>query len=144
MALPPLGNSDHIVVLASIDFPSYLQWDAPFHCIAYDYSCANWDSLHDHLRDVPMEDIFKPCASAAASEFFGWVQVGIDVYLHCMYQVKPHLSPWFSAACAAGIVHRNHFFSLHQQNKSSEYKVKFRQASNPCKRVLKAAKLNIC
>ena len=60
---------------------------------------------------------------------------------HCKYQVKPHSSPWFSAACAAGIVHRNNFFCVYQQNKSSESKVKFRQASNCCKRVLEAAKL---
>ena len=43
VAFPPLGNSDHIVVSVSIDFPSYSQWDAPFHCIAYDYSHADWD-----------------------------------------------------------------------------------------------------
>ena len=24
-----------------------------------DYSCAAWDGLHDHLKDVPWEDIFK-------------------------------------------------------------------------------------
>ena len=54
--------------------------------------------------------------------------------------MKPHSSPWFSAACAAAIVYRNHFFCLYQQNKS-ECKVKFRQASNLCKRVLEAAKL---
>ena len=41
----------------------------------------------------------------------------------------------------SAIVHRNHFFRLYQQNKSSESKVKFRQASNRCKRVLEAAKL---
>ena len=35
------------------------------HHIANDYSCADWDSLHDHLRDVPWEDIFKLIASAA-------------------------------------------------------------------------------
>ena len=58
-----------------------------------------------------------------------WVQVAIDVHIpHRKYQVKPHSSPWFSAACAAAIVHRNHFFRLYQQNKSSESKVKFRQA----------------
>ena len=94
------------------------------------------------MRDVPWDDIFKLSASAAASEFCEWVQVGIDVYIpHRKYQVKPHSSPWFSAACAAAIVHRNHFFCLYQQNKSSESKVKFRQASNRCKRVLEAAKL---
>ena len=37
--------------------------------------------------------------------------------------------------------HRNHFFHLYQHNKSSASKVKFRQASNHCKKVLEAAKL---
>ena len=57
-----------------------------------------------------------------------------DVYIpHHKYQVKPHLSPWFSATCVAAIVHRNNFFHLYEQNKFSESKVKFRQASNCCK-----------
>ena len=113
-----------------------------FHCIVYDYSCADWDGLHDSLRDVPWEDIFKLSASAAASEFRVWVQVGVDVYIpHRKYQVRPHSSASFSAACAAAIVHRNHFFHLYQKDKYSESKVKFRQASNCCKMVLEAAKL---
>ena len=113
MAFPPLGNSDHVVVSVSIDFPTNSQQDAPFHRIAYDYSRADWDGLCDHLRDVPWEDIFKLSASAAASEFCEWVQVEIDVYIaHRKYQVKPHPSPWFSAACVATIFHRNHFFCL--------------------------------
>ena len=37
MAFPPLGNSDHVVVSVFIDFSTNSQWDAPFHCIAYDY-----------------------------------------------------------------------------------------------------------
>ena len=96
MAFPPLGNPDHVVVSVSINFPSNSQRDAPFHRIAYAYSRADWDSLHDHLRDVPWEDIFKLDASGAASKFCEWVQVGIDVYIaHRKYQVKPHSSPWF-------------------------------------------------
>ena len=142
MAFPPLGNSDHVVVSVSIDFPTYSQQDVPFHRIAYDYSRADWDGLRDHLRDVPWKDIFKLSASAAASEFCEWVQVRIDVYIpHRKYQVKPHSSSWFSAVCAAAIVHRNHFFRLYQREKASDAKVKFRQASNSCKRVLEAAKL---
>ena len=116
MAFPPLGNSDHVVVSVFFDFPSNSQWDAPFHYIAYDCSCADWDGLHDHLRDVPWEAIFKLGASAAASESCGWIQVGIDVFIpHRIYQIKPHSSPWFSAACADAIVHRNHFFCWHQR-----------------------------
>ena len=126
VAFPPLGNSDHVVVSVSIDFPTNSQQDAPFHRIAYDYSRADWDGLHDHLRDVPWEDIFKLGASAAASEFCESVQVGIDVHIpHRKYQVKSHSSPWFSAAFAAVIVHRNHFFRLYQKDKSSASKVKF-------------------
>ena len=128
MAFPPLGNSDHVVVSDSIDFRRNSQQDAPFNCIAYYYSHADWDGLRDHLRDVPWEDIFKLSASAAASEFCEYVQVGIDVYRpHRKYKVKPHSSRWFSAACAAAIVHRNHFFRLYQKQKSSDSKVKFRQ-----------------
>ena len=142
MAFPPLRNSDHVVVSVSIDFPTNSQQDAPFHHIAYDYSRADWDGLRDHLRDVPWEDIFKLGACSAASEFCEWIQVGIDVYIpHRKYQVKSHSSPWFSATCAAAIVHRNYFFRLYQREKSSDSKVKFRQASNCCKRILEAAKL---
>ena len=80
-----------------------------FHHIAYDYS--DWGSLHDHLRDVPWEDIFKLGAFASASEFCELVQVGIDVYIpHGKYQVKPLSSLWFSVACATTILHRNYFF----------------------------------
>ena len=118
MPFSPLGNSDHVGVSVSIDFPTNSQHDAPFYHITYDYSCGNWDGLRDHLRDVPWEEVVN---------FFEWVQVGINVYIpHRKYQVKPHSSRWFSAACAAAIVHRNHFFCLYQREKSSDSKVKFR------------------
>ena len=69
--------------------------------------------------------------TAAVSDFPEWVQVGIDVYIpHQKYQVKPDSSPWFSAACAAAIVDRNHFFHLYQKDKSCESKAKFRQTIN--------------
>ena len=128
MAFPPVGNSDHVVVSVSIDFPSDSQWDAV--SLHNDYSCADWDSLSDHLRDIPWEDICKLGASAAASEFCEWVQDGIGVYIPQKISRKLHLSSWFSAACAAAIVHRNLFFCFYQNDKSSDSKVKFRQASN--------------
>ena len=77
MAFPPFGNSDHVIFSVYIDFLLNSQWDAPFYHIDYDQSCAEWYSLHDHLRDVPWEDIFS--ASAAACDFCDWVQK-IDVY----------------------------------------------------------------
>ena len=59
---------------------------SPFHRIAYDNSCADWDCLCDHLRDVPWEYIFKLGASAAGGGFFERAQVGIDVYIpHSKY-----------------------------------------------------------
>ena len=94
MAFPPLGNSGHVIVTVSFDFPSNSERDTLFHHIAYDYSHPDQDGLHDDLRNGPWEDIFKLTASAAASEFCEWVQAGIDVYIpHRKYQVKPHSSP---------------------------------------------------
>ena len=84
MAFPQLGNSDHVVVSVSIDFPIHCKQNAPFHRVTYDYSRADCDGLRYHLRYVPWEDIFKLSDSAAASEFHEWVQVRIDVYIfHC-------------------------------------------------------------
>ena len=68
------------------DFPSYSQWDALFHCIAYGNFHVDWDGLCDQLRDVPWEDIFKLSASAAASKFCEWVQV----FNWCIYQVSAY------------------------------------------------------
>ena len=144
MAFPPLGNSDHVVVSVSMDFSINPKQGATFYHVAYDYSHADWDGL-DHLRDILWEDILKLSASAAASGLSESVQVRIDVYIPpCKYQLKPHSSPWFSAACAATIVHRILFLfvCLYQQNKPSEYNVKYRQASNCYKRVLETTKLS--
>ena len=43
MAFPPLRNYDHVLVSVSIDFPSNSEPEAPFHHIAYDSSCTDWD-----------------------------------------------------------------------------------------------------
>ena len=137
-----LGNSDNAVISVSIDFPSNSQQAAKFHCISHDYSRADLSGHHDHLRDVPWEDIFKLSISVAGSEFCERVQVGIDVYIrHQKYQVKHHSSPWLSATCTAATVYRNPFFCLHQQNESPESKAKFRQASNHWERFLEVTKL---
>ena len=80
------------------------------------------------MRDFPWEDIFEISASAAASERCDWLQVGIYIYiLHRKYEVRPHSSPWFSAPSPFAIVYRNHFFHLHQQNKSAETEEKFKR-----------------
>ena len=127
MTFSPLGNSDHVVVSVSIDFPSNSHRDAPFHRIVYDYSRADWYTHCDYLRDVQWEDIFRLSASADASEFWERVHLAIDLYTsHRKYQVKPQSSPCFSAACATAIVHRNQLIHLYQQNKSCESKANFR------------------
>ena len=109
MASPPLGNSEHVIVSVFIYFPSTSQRDAP-HSL-WIFSCwLGWSSWSFERSSM---GVYLLRASAAASEFCEWVRVGIDAYIsHRKYQVKPHLSPWFSASCAAAIVHRNHFFHL--------------------------------
>ena len=60
MAFPPLGNSDHIFVLVSVEFPTSSKKVFLFHRIAYHFSCADWDSLRKDIlpRDVSWENIF--------------------------------------------------------------------------------------
>ena len=53
VAFHPLGNSDHVVISVSFDFPINWKQDAPFHRMAYDFFRADWDELRDHLRYLP-------------------------------------------------------------------------------------------
>ena len=88
----PLGNSEVVVSLFS-GFPSNSRWDPLFttHVMTI---YADLDDLHDHLRDVPWDDIYKLDASAATTEFCKWIWVEIYVYLPChKYHIKPNSSP---------------------------------------------------
>ena len=98
-----------------IDFSSNSKGNVPFHLIAYEYSCADWDDLH-----VPWEDIFQ-VGAPAATEFCDYVQVEIYIYIYihiythiyihippCKYQLKPSPSPWFAAPSVAATAYRNH------------------------------------
>ena len=101
MVFPPLGNSDHVVVSVSIDFPINSKQDTSFHRVAYDYSCADWDGLRDHLRVVPWEDIFKLGASAAASEFVSGFRLEL-MYISLIVSIRSnltHLHMVFSSFC---------------------------------------------
>ena len=51
MDFPLLGNSDHVLVSVSIDFPINAKQDALLHCTAYNYSCADWNGLCDHCYE---------------------------------------------------------------------------------------------
>ena len=121
-----LGNSDHVAVLVSINFPSNSKRDVLFHHIAYGYSHTDWGGVCDHLRDVPWEDIFK--LGASVNFVSGFRLELMDASL-----ISLIISLFF---------HLEITFNLYQQNKSSESTVKFRQARNCCQRVLEAAEFS--
>ena len=103
-----MGNSDHVVVSIFIDFSSNSKRDILFHRKAYHYSCVDWEGLRDHLRDVSWEDILSLVLLLLVVNSVSRFRLGLIHYnLHREYQVKPHSSLWFSAACADAIVHRN-------------------------------------
>ena len=90
IAFAPLGTSDHVVISVSIDFPTNSQQDAPFHCIVYDYSHADWDGLRDPLRDVPWKDIFTLGASAALVNFVSGFRLEL-MYIYHIENIRSSL-----------------------------------------------------
>ena len=140
-AQPPLGRSDHMVVMASMDYSIKGAKEHPFHRMAFSYASADWDGFRDYLRDVPWKSVFRCNANKASKEFSEWVQVGIDCFIpHRKFQMKPHSLPWFSPACAYAIAHRNHYFHQYHRSGSDENKALFNGARNRCKKVLERAK----
>ena len=89
MAFPLLENFDHVISV-SIAFPSNSQQDAPFHCIAYDYSCADWDSFQDHLRDFPCKDIFKSVLLLLQVNFMGGFRLEL-MYISLIKSIRSSL-----------------------------------------------------
>ena len=67
-AFAPLGNFDCVVVSIYVDFAATSEKDAPYYHKAFDYRRVDWDDFHDHLRDVPWNDIYIYGASKA----IGW------------------------------------------------------------------------
>ena len=66
-------------------------------------------------------------ASSAASDFFEWVQVGIDIYYIPIVSIDQALliSMIFSCLCCCHSSEKS-IFCWYQQNKSSESKLKFK------------------
>ena len=124
-----------------IDFPSNSKGNTLLHRIASDYSHADWDGLRDHLRDILWDDTFKLSASAV-TEF---CECGFRLelmYTLLIANIRSSLTHLHSFQLLVLLpLFREIFFCLYQQNKSSESKAKFRQATNRCKKVLEAAKL---
>ena len=83
-------------------------------------SDCNWTRTYNHLVHKRTFNHLAKLVSLA--KWFSvrlwttwlWVQVQLHPHIsQYKYQVKPHSSQWFLAACTAAIVHRNHFFCLH-------------------------------
>ena len=91
MAFPLLGNSDHVVVSVSFNFPSYSPQDAPFYRIAYDHSRAAWDGLPNHLRDVPWKDIFKLSALLLLLKFVSGFRLEL-IYVSLIESIRSSLT----------------------------------------------------
>ena len=62
------------------------------------------------------------------------------MYIYLIESIRPSLTHLHDFQLLLPLVHKNNFH-LHQKDKSSDSKAKFRQASNCCKRLLEAAKL---
>lgn len=139
--LSPLGNSDHGIVWLDIALCTKSSQESPFHRTLFSYEKGDWDSFRDFIRDAPWNEVFALGGDECAAECASWIQAGIESFVPSRkFQMKPHSSPWFSPACAAALAHRNHFFHIHQREKSKESKRNFSAARNECKRVIEAAK----
>ena len=69
--LSSLGNSDHVVVPVSFDFPSNSKCDAPFQCTVLDYSLADWGLSWLSFERCSM-------SRALAAKFSDWIHAAID------------------------------------------------------------------
>ena len=116
LSFPQLGSSDHIVVSVSILFIAQLMI---ILVIIGTVLVITWEMFHVPLSNLVLLLLFLDFMSNSSYISFVYTR-------HHKCQVKPSSSPFSSAAYTIDITHRNQFFRLIQQNKSSASKVKFR------------------
>ena len=141
VAFSPLGNYDMLLSQFPLTFLQIQRKDAPFHCRFWLISC--WLGRSSWLSErCSREDTFNIMHLLLLLYFKSGYRLGL-MFLSLFVNIKPSLIYLLglSVVCTAAKGHQNNFFRLHQQNKSSTSKVKFRQSSNYCKRVFKAPKL---
>ena len=93
VASRPLGNSDHIVVTAFIEFASDSKGDATFHRTAYDYTGADWDDLRDHLRYV--QSVYPKCHFVFLINWNTKLEIKFwFLFLYWNWDIK-HKTNWF-------------------------------------------------
>ena len=108
-------------------------------CISNDFTqmsnfptrISDCDSHSPAFRDSFLSSDASISSTMAFPPLGNSYQNVVSAFIYFLLKTKEH----------APIVHRNHFFHFYQEYKFSESKIKFRQASNPCKRVLEAVKL---
>ena len=119
MAFLPLGNSDHVVVSVSIDFPA----NSVGIGIAFEsFERCSLDSVLLLLLLVNFVSGFR-------------LEL---MYISLIVSIRPNLTHLHGFQL---LVLQPSLFCLYQQNNTSESEVKFRQASNHYEKVLEAAKL---
>ena len=78
-----LWNSDQVVALVSTDFPAKSK--------TKDFSVADWERLHGHLRVVPWEDIFKIGASVLLVNFVNRFRLEL-MYISLVVSIRSSLT----------------------------------------------------
>ena len=107
---PPLGDSDHIVVSVFI----YFHWTQKRMSFFIAWLMIIFVLIEMDLMIISVMTHWCMSLNSMLLLLLPNFVCGFMLEL----QVKPHSSPWFSAACAADIAYADYFFSLHQQNKS--------------------------
>ena len=81
----PWENSNYVVVTVSIDLSFFHIWSRILLFIVH-VIISDWDGLHYHLKDAPLENILILGASAAAAEFCEWVRLEL-MYIYLIRNI---------------------------------------------------------
>ena len=110
MAFLPFWNSNHVFVSVSTDFLSNSKEVLPlFIAQIMTILVLNWMVFVFIWEMFQWRISLNLVLLLLLLNFLSEYQFELMYIPHCRYQFKAHSCPWFSAACAAAIAHRNHF-----------------------------------
>ena len=97
--LPPLGRSDHAVVLS--DFSSVLpRREPPVKRTVFRYNRADWDRLRAHLRNVEWGDIITEDPETSCEQVTASITAAVEQFVPSkVLETRPSDPVWWTPEC---------------------------------------------
>jgi len=135
---PPLGASDHIIIVA--DIPLDLFREAPTKRTVWRYARADWDRLRNHFRTLDWDTAFTDSPDDSCKNITDLIIGGMKRFIPSRTLVsRPSDPAWWTPECTSAVNHKKKAWKHAADDKSPLSRKSAEAAAQQCTQQLRRA-----